>query len=363
MNQPTPSFSFDVTSADFDKLVVQASFDQPVLVDFWAEWCAPCKVMLPILEQIAEDYQGELLLAKVNCDVEQDIVGRIGIQTLPTVVLFKDGKVVANSAFKLTATEVTVKVVYSGWQPSFESKEAFYDPTTHEKLVNTEKVIAGVKYKFDASGKPTVVDTSNGLVKGIDVSKYQYNIDWNAVKASGIDFAIIRVGYRGYGTGALVEDPYFRQNIKGANAAGVKVGLYFYSQAINEQEAVDEASMVIRMIQETGGRVSYPIYFDTEKVAGDTGRADGISRDQRTRNAVAFCNAIQNAGYRAGVYSYASWFYNNLNMASLTGYSIWIAQYRDQLDFKYNYDIWQYTSSGVVPGISTRVDMNVSKLG
>ena len=279
------------------------------------------------------------------------------------MVLFKDGKVVANSAFKLTATEVTVKVVYSGWQPSFESKEAFYDPTTHEKLVNTEKVIAGVKYKFDASGKPTVVDTSNGLVKGIDVSKYQYNIDWNAVKASGIDFAIIRVGYRGYGTGALVEDPYFRQNIKGANAAGVKVGLYFYSQAINEQEAVDEASMVIRLIQETGGRVSYPIYFDTEKVAGDTGRADGISRDQRTRNAVAFCNAIQNAGYRAGVYSYASWFYNNLNMASLTGYSIWIAQYRDQLDFKYNYDIWQYTSSGTVPGISTRVDMNVSKLG
>lgn len=280
-----------------------------------------------------------------------------------TVVLFKDGKPVANSAFKLTATEVTLKVVYSGWQPSFENKEAFYDPTTHEKLVNTEKVIAGVKYKFDASGKPTVSSSGNGLVKGIDVSKYQYNIDWNAVKASGIDFAIIRVGYRGYGTGALVEDPYFRKNIQGANAAGVKVGLYFYSQAINEQEAVEEASMVIRLIQETGGRVSYPIYFDTEKVANDTGRADGISRDQRTRNAVAFCNAIQGAGYRAGVYSYASWFYNNLNMASLTGYSIWIAQYRDQLDFKYNYDIWQYTSSGTVPGISTRVDMNVSKLG
>ena len=95
MNQPTPSsHSFDVTSADFDRLVVQASFEQPVLVDFWADWCAPCKVMLPILEQIAVDYQGELLLAKVNCEVEQDIVGRIGIQTLPTVVLFKDGKVV-----------------------------------------------------------------------------------------------------------------------------------------------------------------------------------------------------------------------------------------------------------------------------
>ena len=94
MTQPTTSYSFDVTSADFDKQVVEASFEQPVLVDFWAEWCAPCKVMLPILEQIAVDYQGELLLAKVNCDVEQDIVGRIGIRTLPTVVLFKDGKVV-----------------------------------------------------------------------------------------------------------------------------------------------------------------------------------------------------------------------------------------------------------------------------
>ena len=258
-----------------------------------------------------------------------------------------------------------MQVLYSGWQPSFDDKQAFYDPTTHEKLVNTEKTIAGVKYKFDANGKPSTGDSgsSNGLVKGVDVSKYQYNIDWNAVKASGIDFAIIRVGYRGYGTGALVEDPYFRKNIQGANAAGLKVGLYFYSQAVDENEAVEEASMVVRLLQETGGRVSYPIYFDTEKVAGDTGRADGISRDQRTRNAVAFCNAIQNAGYRAGVYSYASWFYNNLNMASLTGYSIWIAQYRDNLDFKYNYDIWQYTSSGTVPGISTRVDMNVSKLG
>ena len=232
--------------------------------------------------------------------------------------------------------------------------------------------ISGVQKLHDLEARRTalvkekealVKDQAAAVLKGIDVSKYQYNIDWNAVKASGIDFAIIRVGYRGYGTGALVEDPYFRKNIKGANAAGVKVGLYFYSQAVNETEAVEEASMVIRLIQETGGRVSYPIYFDTEKVAGDTGRADGISRDQRTRNAVAFCNAIQNAGYRAGVYSYASWFYNNLNMASLTGYSIWIAQYRDNLDFKYNYDIWQYTSSGTVPGISTRVDMNVSKLG
>ena len=92
MNQPTPSYSFDVTSADFDRLVVQASFDQPVLVDFWAEWCAPCKALMPMLAKIAESYQGELLLAKINCDVEQQVVAQFGIRSLPTVVLFKDGQ-------------------------------------------------------------------------------------------------------------------------------------------------------------------------------------------------------------------------------------------------------------------------------
>ena len=117
--------------------------------------------------------------------------------------------------------------------------------------------------------------------------------------------------------------------------------------------------MVLRLC--SGYNISYPIYFDTEKVAGDTGRADNISRSQRTANAVTFCDIIRNAGYRAGVYSYASWFYNQLNIANLTQYSIWIAQYRDNLTFDYNYDIWQYTSSGQVPGIPARVDMNVSK--
>lgn len=280
-----------------------------------------------------------------------------------TIVLYDTakGQIVANSSFKLTATSVVMKVLYSGWYPSFEKPEAYYDPGTHQKITG-QKVIAGVKYEFDGNGKYVgIISSSNGLVKGIDVSKYQGNINWNQVKASGIEFAIIRVGYRGYGTGALVEDSKFRQNIQGATNAGLKVGLYFYSQAVNEQEAVEEASMVLRLCKSY--RISYPIYFDTEKVANDTGRADSIGRAQRTANAVAFCETIRDAGYRPGVYSYASWFYNELNMANLTQYSVWIAQYRDNLTFNYNYDIWQYTSSGSVPGISGRVDMNVSKLG
>ena len=189
------------------------------------------------------------------------------------------------------------------------------------------------------------------------MSKYQGNIDWNAVAADGITFAIIRVGYRGYGSGALVEDSTFRKNIQGATAAGLRVGVYFYSQAVNEAEAVEEASMVLSLCQGYG--LPLGVYYDTEKVAGDTGRADGISAAQRTANAVAFCETIRNAGYAAGVYSYASWFYNSLNFANISKYRIWIAQYRDTLDFNYHYDIWQYTSTGKVNGVSGGVDMNI----
>lgn len=307
-----------------------------------------------------------------------------GVSTLslePTLRFYDEGAMqgIAHDGFAMTAVEKVIVTLYSGWYPSTSDKQAYYDPSTHQKVTGT-KVIAGTTYKFDENGALVKEESGSGSnsestggntggssgggtnwVKGVDVSKYQGNIDWNKVKASGIEFAIIRVGYRGYGSGVLVEDSTFRQNIKGATAAGLKVGLYFYSQAINETEAVEEASMVISLCQ--GYNISYPIYFDTEKVAGDTGRADNISRAQRTANAVAFCETIRNSGYKAGVYSYASWFYNQLNMASLSPYSIWIAQYRDQLSFDYNYDIWQYSSTGTVPGIPKPTDMNVSKLG
>ena len=301
-----------------------------------------------------------------------------GVSTLslePTLQFYDESAMqgIAHDGFAMTATEKVIVTLYSGWYPSTSDKQAYYDPATHQKVTGS-KVIAGTTYIFDENGVLVKEETGSNdnssesgsnsgtaWVKGVDVSKYQGNIDWNKVKASGIEFAIIRVGYRGYGTGVLVEDSTFRQNIKGATAAGLKVGLYFYSQAINETEAVEEASMVISLCQ--GYNISYPIYFDTEKVAGDTGRADNISRAQRTANAVAFCETIRNSGYKAGVYSYASWFYNQLNMASLSPYSIWIAQYRDQLSFDYNYDIWQYSSTGSVPGIPKPTDMNVSKLG
>ena len=250
--------------------------------------------------------------------------------------------------FDISSSE-RITYEYTGWQ-NIDGKNYYYDPATHQPVIGTQ-VIQGNVYTFGADG------VLNQTARGIDVSKYQGNIDWNAVAADGITFAIIRVGYRGYGSGALVEDSTFRRNIQGATAAGLKVGVYFYSQAVNEAEAVEEASMVLSLC--SGYSLPLGVYYDTEKVAGDTGRADGISAAQRTACAVAFCETIRNAGYSAGVYSYASWFYNSLNYANISKYRIWIAQYRDSLDFKYRYDIWQYTSTGKVNGVPGNVDMNV----
>lgn len=138
MNQPTPSYSFDVTAADFQKLVVDASHEQPVLVDFWAEWCAPCKVILPILEKITESYQGELLLAKVNCDVEHALVQHFGIQSLPIVVLFKEGKPVEH--FQEALPESTVRALLEPHVEMPEPEEA--DPLEQAQALFAERRFA-----------------------------------------------------------------------------------------------------------------------------------------------------------------------------------------------------------------------------
>ena len=252
----------------------------------------------------------------------------------------------AEYKFDVTATE-KIEYVYTGWQ-EIDGATYYYDPATHEAVTGNQ-VIQGDVYTFGADG------ALNRTARGIDVSKFQGNIDWNAVKADGITFAIIRCGYRGYGTGALVEDSTYRKNIQGAINAGLKVGVYFYSQAINEAEAVEEASMVLSLV--SGYSLPLGVYYDTESVAG--GRANAISANERTACAVAFCETIRNAGYKAGVYSYASWFYNALNFANISKYNTWIAQYRNTLSFNYKYNIWQYTGSGRVNGISTAVDMNI----
>lgn len=205
------------------------------------------------------------------------------------------------------------------------------------------------------------VQMSTGKAKlGIDVSKWNKEINWDKVAASGVEYAIIRVGYRGSSTGALVEDPYFRKNIEAAQKAGVKVGLYFFTQAISEVEAVEEASMVLALCADD--KITYPIFIDTEG-AGGNGRADGLDKHTRTAVCEAFCETIESAGYDAGVYASRNWYRNNLDVSRLEDYVIWLAEYKATPEYEGKYQMWQYTSSGSIDGIDGRVDLNLSYLG
>lgn len=241
---------------------------------------------------------------------------------------------------------------YTGWQV-IDGVTYFFDKNGNK--VTGDQVILGAKYSFNSDGS---LNKSSGSF-GIDVSKWNGNIDWNAVKNSGVSYVIIRCGYRGSTSGALIEDPKFRANIQGASKAGIKVGIYFFTQAVNEVEAVEEASMVLSLIK--GYNITYPVFLDVESSGG---RADGISVSTRTAVCKAFCQTIQNSGYKAGVYANKTWFNEKIETPSLTGYKIWLAQYAAAPSYsRTRYDIWQYSSKGSVPGISGSVDMNTSYMG
>ena len=242
-------------------------------------------------------------------------------------------------------------VKYTGWQ-TINGKLYYYDASG--KYVTGEQVIQGAKYTFASDGSLVV---GNGAF-GIDVSKWNGTIDWNAVKNSGVNYVIIRCGYRGSSSGALVVDPKFEANIKGATAAGIKVGVYFFSQAVNNSEAVEEASMVLELIKNY--KISYPVFLDVEASGG---RADGISVATRTDVIKTFCQTIQNSGYTAGVYANKNWLTTKIDTSKLNQYKIWLAQYASAPTYTGRYDMWQYKSTGKVTGISGDVDLNWSYLG
>lgn len=204
----------------------------------------------------------------------------------------------------------------------------------------------------------TELGFSNGSGKlGIDVSRWNKEIDWEKVKADGIEFAIIRCGYRGATSGSLVLDAMYEANIRGAIEAGIPVGVYFFTQATSEVEAVEEASMVISLIEDYD--VDYPVFLDSES-AGGNGRADRLEAEERARYHKAFLETIASAGYETGVYASKNWLNNRLDMTRLSQYKVWLAEYADAPTYEEYYDMWQYTSKGTVDGIETRVDLDLS---
>ncbi|MBP3476353.1 MAG: hypothetical protein J6K48_08570 [Lachnospiraceae bacterium] len=219
-----------------------------------------------------------------------------------------------------------------------------------------DKAVNGAQEAADGS-EHTELQFGKGSAKlGIDVSKWNEEIDWQAVKEAGVEFAIIRCGYRGASSGALVIDPLYEQNIKGAIEAEIPVGVYFFTQALNEVEAVEEASMVIRLIEEYD--VDYPVFLDSES-AGGKGRADGLDAEERTKIHKAFLETVSEAGYETGIYASRNWLNDEVDMTELSEYRTWLAEYADVPTYDEYYHMWQYTSKGTVDGIDTRVDLNL----
>lgn len=252
--------------------------------------------------------------------------------------------------------ETEIEYIYTGWQ-TLNGNTYYFDKNGN--YVTGDQVIKGVNYHFNEDG--ILAQNNKNGVLGIDVSKWNGSINWTAVKNAGVNFVIIRCGYRGSATGVLVEDPTFRSNIQGARAAGLKVGLYFFTQAVNEVEAVEEASMCLSLA--SSYEVSYPIFIDTEFTVNKNGRADKLDKAGRTAVCRAFCETIRNGGYTAGVYSSKSWLGPMVDIGSLGGYRVWLAHYTKQTDYAGHYDIWQYSSKGSIDGIKGNVDLNWSYLG
>lgn len=200
---------------------------------------------------------------------------------------------------------------------------------------------------------------------GIDVSFYQNSINWmNVSRTAYSDFAMIRAGFRGYGSsGSLNTDTQFARNVMGAKANGIPIGLYFFTQAVNTKEAIQEANYVLNLVKRYGVDVTYPIAIDTETANGGAGRADNLDVTTRTAVCKAFCDTIRKAGYTPAIYASRDWFYHNLDINQLKGYDIWLAHYTNNVaiktDYQYDYDMWQYTSSGKVNGIVGNVDLNI----
>lgn len=202
-----------------------------------------------------------------------------------------------------------------------------------------------------------------GAVLGVDVSEFQGEVDWYAVKAAGIEFAIIRTGYRGMTQGLLKEDQYFQANLKGAADAGLKLGVYFFSQAVTAEEARAEAEFVVGQLD--GAELSYPVVFDwedpvpTEELPASSLRAYETAGETVSECALAFCQTVKKAGYTPCVYfnKHQSYYFYDLDL--LKEYDFWYAEYNPRPACCYGFRMWQYSDAGNVPGIETTVDMNL----
>lgn len=211
-------------------------------------------------------------------------------------------------------------------------------------------------FYYDDDGRVHYDDDSHTSVQVIDVSYVQKDIDWEQVKADGIDYAMIRLGFRGYETGSLMLDAYFEDNAKRSRKAGVEAGVYFFSQAVSVEEAIEEAQFVVKNLK--GKKLKGPVAFDMEPIEG-ADRISYLTSEEKTAIADAFMSYIKKKGYEPMLYGNPTWLGGSVDRTLLTDYDVWLAHYTDYTNYPYEYDMWQYTSTGTVAGIEGYVDMNI----
>ena len=216
--------------------------------------------------------------------------------------------------------------------------------------IDTDKIIMRNGYAYYMENGEAVSTT------GVDVSEFQGDIDWTQVKQAGIDFAFIRIGYRTYGDGIVTYDSAFQRNIEGAQAAGIKVGAYFYSQATSADEAVDEADAVIDALAPYD--ITYPVVYDWE-IVHDAARTDEVSVEVLADCCVAFCERVKDSGYTPMIYQNKATSMHKLDLPRVKDYDFWLAEYDEKPSYYYDFKIWQYSSTGRIPGIEGDVDLNL----
>ena len=209
---------------------------------------------------------------------------------------------------------------------------------------------------YEQDGRLQYEDERYETETGIDVSSYQKEIDWEAVKKDGIDFAMVRLGYRGYQDGELKLDSQYEANVRGAKDAGIETGVYFFSQATTPEEAMEEARFVLRKIR--GKKIDGPIGFDMEFIEG-ANRINDLTVEEKTEIADAFCQTIAKKGYQPVIYGNQPWLLKHLDLSYLTEYPVWLAHFASTTDYPYAFSVWQYSDSGQVAGIEGNVDMNL----
>lgn len=343
------------------------------------------------LQKLQEQQEEELAAAELEAEQEEEPERKLRAQDLDFWDMYpvEDGETAENmtDAGVQSQEDTKDKSSYAEKaekerqeQKQKEEEEALNDPSTDGKhtlvtnidgtqewvLINpylTKNTYDFTKMEEKANLKRYMENGKKTSYVGVDVSKHTGKINFTGVKAAGVDYVMIRLGSRGYSTGQISLDENFKENIEGAIEAGLEVGVYFYSQAVTQDEAIQEANFVVQNLEPYRANVKYPVAFDMEFVSNDKSRVEGLSREDKTTVTAAFLEGVKAAGYVPMIYGDKEWLMKEIDMTKLQNFDVWLSQEEDIPDYPYQYTMWQYSTDGVLNGINGSADLNICFVG